>query len=273
MRARHRTEPAPHPVTPALYPSTVTHVRTLPTPYTLGHRTFLWLVDLDRLPVLPHPLRPFARFDGRDHFAGRDRTIRAGLERFLGAHGVDLAGGRVLMLGNARALGHVFNPLTLYWCYGFDAQLRCVVAEVHNTYGERHAYLLPADSAESGEPAAPAHGSGSDSGARQDFTVDKEFYVSPFFAVDGTYRMRLPVPGEHLSLTVHLHQDGARPFTATVRGERRAATGRELARLLLRRPAPSLAVAAAIRRHGIRLWLHGLSVLPRPSSPRQKGMQ
>ncbi|ATL31534.1 Hypothetical protein KY5_6516 [Streptomyces formicae] len=241
-------------VVPALYPSLVTHVRTRPERYVLTHRTYLWLVDLDRLPVLPRPLRALARFEGRDHFAGRPDGIRAGLERFLAAHGVDLAGGRVLMLANARVLGHVFNPLTLFWCYGPGGEPCRVVAEVHNTYGERHAYLLEPDGAGRAE-------------------VAKEFYVSPFFPVDGAYRMRLPVPDERLRIAVELTRDGDSVFTATVRGERRPATARNLLRALARHPWPTLAVSAAIRRHGIRLWLRGLPVQDRPDHRVQKGMQ
>ncbi|MBC9719262.1 DUF1365 domain-containing protein [Streptomyces sp. TRM66268-LWL] len=244
----------------ALYPSVITHVRTEPRRYTLKHRTYLWLVDLDRLPVLPRPLRPLARFDGRDHFAGRAGSIRAGLETFLAAEGVDLAGGQVLMLGHARVLGHVFNPLTLFWCYGPNGELRCVVAEVHNTYGERHSYLLHPDGDTGAGPTA-------------EYGVAKEFYVSPFFPVDGDYRMRLPAPDQHLRVTVHLERAGARPFTATVRGERIPVTYRTLLSALARHPWPTLAVSAAIRRHGIRLWLRGLPVQPRPPHTPQRGMQ
>ncbi len=256
---------APWPEAPALYPALVTHVRTRPTRYALGHRTYLWLVDLDRLPVLPRPLRSLARFEGRDHFSGRDTTIRAGLRRFLAANGMEFPDGRVLMLANARVLGHVFNPLTLYWCYTPAGRLRCVVAEVHNTYGERHCYLLRP------QPVRDADSGHDDPG--ETYEAAKEFYVSPFFPVTGSYRMRLPVPREHLRLTVHLAQEGARPFTATVRGERRPATVATLARLLLHHPWSTLAVTVAIRRHGIRLWLRGLRPVPRPSHPRQKGMQ
>ncbi|WP_327352731.1 DUF1365 domain-containing protein [Streptomyces sp. NBC_01304] len=244
----------------ALYPSVITHVRTEPRRYALKHRTYLWLVDLDRLPLLPRPLRPLARFDGRDHFAGRAGSIRAGLETFLAARGVDLAGGQVLMLGHARVLGHVFNPLTLFWCYGPDGELRCVVAEVHNTYGERHSYLLHPDGDTGVGPSA-------------EYRVAKEFYVSPFFPVDGDYRMRLPAPDQHLRVTVHLERAGARPFTATVRGERVPVTYRTLLCALARHPWPTLAVSAAIRRHGIRLWLRGLPVQPRSPHTPQRGMQ
>lgn len=231
---------------PGLYPCEIGHVRTGPIRHTLRHRTYMWLVDLDHLPVLPRPLRPLAGFRARDHFTGDAPSLRARLEGFLATHGVDLAGGRVLMLTHARVLGYVFNPLTLYWCHGPDGAPRCVVAEVHNTYGERHAYLLHPDE------AGVAH-------------VDKDFYVSPFFPVDGAYRMRLPLPGDRLDLTVRLDRPGARPFTATVRGTRREATAATLLRLALRHPLSTLAVSAGIRRHGVRLYLRGLPVQPRPS--------
>ncbi|MGH4031534.1 DUF1365 domain-containing protein [Actinomycetota bacterium Odt1-20B] len=231
---------------PALYRCTIRHVRTVPVRHALRHRTYMWLIDPDHPPQLPRGLRVLARFDARDHFTGGQPSLRARLDAFLAGEGVDLDGGPVVMLTHARVFGYVFNPLTLYWCHGGDGRLRCVVAEVHNTYGERHAYLLGPDGA--GRACA-----------------DKEFYVSPFFPVDGRYRMRLPRPGERLDLTVQLERDGGRPFTATVRGSRREVTAGVLLRLALRHPCATLAVSAAIRLHGIRLALRGLPVQPRPA--------
>ncbi|MFJ9121872.1 DUF1365 domain-containing protein [Streptomyces sp. NPDC102394] len=244
------TADTPEDAVPALYSCTIAHVRTAPRRYALRHRTYLWLIDPDRPPRLPRPLRVLARFDPRDHFTGDAPSIRAGLDAFLAGHGIGLDGGRVLMLTHARVFGHVFNPLTLYWCHGPAGDLRCVVAEVHNTYGGRHCYLLRPDATGSARTA-------------------KEFYVSPFFPVDGAYRMRLPRPGPRLDLTVHLDREGGRAFTATVRGSRRAATVRTLLRLALRHPWSTLAVTAAIRAHGIRLYLRGLPVQPRPRHHRE----
>jgi uncharacterized protein len=238
----------------ALYDCLVTHVRSSPLHHTVRHRTYMWLADIDRLPRLPRLLRPLARFESRDHFGGGTPTIRAGLERFLDSRDVEGPTGQVLMLTNARVLGHVFNPLTLYWCHRADGSLDCVVAEVHNTYGERHCYLLHTD----------------DAGVA---TTAKGFYVSPFFPVDGEYRMRLPEPGETLSLSVRLDRDGGRPFTATVRGRRRPATTGGLLRAALRHPWPTAAVSAAIRFHGIRLYLRGLPVRPRPRHRIQEGLE
>lgn len=237
-----------------LYDARVRHVRTARQRYALDHRTYYWLVDLDALPSLPLPLRPLAGFDARDHFDGRGPTIRVGLERFLAGQGVDPSHGRVLMLTQARVLGYVFNPLTVYWCHDADGALRHVVAEVHNTYGERHAYLLG--------PEAARHA-----------TADKAFYVSPFFPVAGRYRMRLPVPGERLDLTVRLDLDGSPAFTATVKGRARPGTPRALVQAVLRHPLAPLAAALAIRFHGVRLYLRRLPVLPRPCHEPQEGMK
>ncbi|MEU0131286.1 MULTISPECIES: DUF1365 domain-containing protein [unclassified Streptomyces] len=238
----------------ALYPCTITHVRTAPRKYGLRHRTYLWLIDPDRPPRLPALLRPLAGFDARDHFGGTAPTVRAGLERFLRARGVDLGDGSVTMLTQARVFGHVFNPLTVYWCHRPDGTPLCVVAEVHNTYGERHCYLLDPDAADRAVTA-------------------KDFYVSPFFPVDGHYRMRLPEPDLRLSLTVHLEREDARPFTATVLGTRRPGTPAQLLRLFLRHPFSTLVVSVAIRLHGIRLFLRRLPVQPRPRHRTQEGMQ
>ncbi|MFF3213345.1 DUF1365 domain-containing protein [Streptomyces sp. NPDC002886] len=265
----------PRPAEPCLYLADIRHVRSGGSRYRLRHRTYLWLVDLDRLPRLPRPLRSLARFEARDHFGGGAPSIRAGLDAFLAARGAGLPpGSRVSMLAHARVFGHVFNPLTVYWCRGPDGSLRQVVAEVHNTYGERHCYLLPPETAGCGRGARGDRGDHGDRGDLEVSPVPKEFYVSPFLAVEGAYRMQLPEPGEHLALTVRLAggTDGAR-LTATVRGERRPAGARGLLRAALRRPWSTAAVSVGIRFHGVRLWLRGQPVRPRPVHVPQEGLK
>ncbi|OZM81217.1 DUF1365 domain-containing protein [Pseudonocardia sp. MH-G8] len=237
-----------------LYDVEVRHVRRQRMSRAFSHRAYYWLVDLDALPRPPRWLRPFAGFESRDHLGDPGRSIRENLDSWLAGQGVDLRGGRVLMLANARVLGHVFNPITVYWCHDAAGVLACVVAEVHNTYGGRHCYLLHPDDAGRARAA-------------------KDFYVSPFLTVEGEYAMRLPVPGERLALAVTLQQQGAAAFTATVTGARRRATPAALARLLLRHPLVTHRTTVGIRRHGIALWLRGLPVVPRPVHIPQEGVQ
>lgn len=240
-------------MTAALYDATVAHVRRADPPHAFAHRVYLWLVDLDAPPRLPWWLRPFARFDRRDHFAADDpRGIREKLDAWLAGRGVDLRGGEVVMLAAARVLGYAFNPISVYWCHDPEGRLACVVAEVHNTYGGRHAYLLRPDAAGHARAA-------------------KEFYVSPFQEMDGEYRMHLPPPGALLALTVALHRAGSTPLVATLRGVRRPVNPRWLARLVLARPLLPQRVTALIRRHGVALWLRKATVVPR--TPQNAGGQ
>ena len=184
----------------------------------------------------------------------RRATSRRNVERFLIKRGVDLGvGGRIVMLANARVFGHVFDPLTVFWCFGVDRGLRCVVAEVHNTYGERHAYLL-----------TPAPDGKVD--------VDKQFYVSPYNDVTGDYAMHFTLTDHHVGVTIALRRSGHTVFDASFTGTPAPATTATIAGFALRRPLMTLRVAALIRLHGIRLWLRGLPVVERPRHVRQEGV-
>lgn len=237
---------------PALYPCTVTHTRFERARRTFRYRIHLWLVDVDELPVLPRLARPLARFRTRDHAGDPDRSIRANLEAWLEAQGVQLGGGKVYLLTAAAVFGYVFNPISVYWCHDADGVPVCVVAEVHNTYGGRHRYLLRPDESDRAE-------------------VDKQFYVSPFFTVDGRYEMSVPPPGKRLRIAVRLDRPDTTggtaehtAFSAGLVGRRRAATTGRLVLLVARQIWPTFRVAALIRYQGIKLWLRGLPVTPRP---------
>jgi DUF1365 family protein len=230
-------------VTPCIYEAQIRHVRLDPIRNAFRYRSYYWLVDIDEMPRPRWPLRALAGFDARDHFNDPDRPIRENLDRLLAAEGIECDGGRVLMLAHARVLGYVFNPLSVFWCHDASGRLVATVAEVHNTYGGRHSYVLT--------PTADGV-----------LRVDKEFYVSPFYDVDGSYRMRLPLPDDRLALTISLQHDGARPFVATLRGSRRPATASGLIRAALRHPASTLVGALLIRFQGIRLYMRGLPVVP-----------
>ena len=180
-------------MTAAIYRTSIRHVRRDPLENAFTYRSYSWFVDLDALPLLPWWLRPLAGFHAKDHLGDPAASIRENVDRFLAVNGAKPDGGKVTMLANARVLGQVFNPISLFWCHGADGALHAVIAEVHNTYGERHCYLLHPD--EAGR-------------AR----TDKDFYVSPFNEVDGSYLMNLPEPDGNLAVAVVLERAGRKPF-------------------------------------------------------------
>ncbi len=231
----------------ALYPGKIIHTRKGPVSRTFSYGSYFWLVDLDELPSLPTLLRPLASFQVRDHLGAADAPgIKANVEKHLRSHGIELAGGRVRMLANARTFGYVFNPLSVFWCYHADGQIAAVLAEVHNTYSERHVYLLRPD-------------------ARGRAEVGKEFYVSPFLPMTGDYLMRLPEPGESLAISVTLLVDSAPMLVAGVRGERRPVSYRRLLAYALRYPFGSIRVSLLIRWQALWLLARRVPLIPRPA--------
>ena len=219
----------------ARYRTTVHHVRRSPIKHAFSYRSSWWLVDLDDLPRLP---RWLASFESRDHVGDAALSLRENLDRLLSSEGI--RADRILMASSARSLGHVFNPISVYWCFVGD-QVVATVAEVHNTYGGRHAYVLRTDA--DGRALA-----------------DKELYVSPFHEVAGSYQLRLPVPGQELSVDITYTRPDGLPFVATVRGTRceGALVPQALASL-----SSTRLVALRIRVQGIRLYLRRLPVVPR----------
>lgn len=234
--------------TPARYDVWIRHQRRDPVAYGFDQRASSWLIDLDAVPRLPRGLGWLCRFSVADHRlcdGPPAPSLRAEVDRFLAGHGIARPAA-VRMLANPRVLGYVFNPLTVFYCYDQAGVPRHAVAEVRNTYGGRHSYLLEPDQA--GRAG-----------------VDKQFYVSPFYPVDGRYEMRLPEPGAELSVAVTLHREHDRPFSAVLTGRR---VGDRPASLwaALRTPLATRAVMYGIRRHGIALYIKGLRPFPRTTT-------
>lgn len=239
-------------VSAALYRTRITHLRRTPVHHYFEHRSYSWFLDLDAMPRLPRWLRPFARFDADDHFwEAPDDTLRGRVDAFLASKGIHLPGGRVTALMQARVLGYAFNPLSLYWCHDAQGTLRHVIAEVHNTYGERHAYLLPPSQE---RPAM----------------VDKELYVSPFNDVDGHYLVQAPEPDETLDVRISLHRENQAAFVATLRGTRKPAGVRNIVALQILTPLAPLSNAFSARVQGTLLLLRRVPVVPRRSADREK---
>lgn len=225
--------------TPALYRTTISHTRREPFERSFTHRSHTWLVDVDELP--DHRPLAFARgtFEARDHLGSPDRTLRQNLEAFLATEGVTLdPAGRILLATQPRAFGYCFNPISVWWCLDHLGRLEATVVEVHNTYGDRHAYLVDPD--EQGRAS-----------------TDKAMYVSPFHGTDGHYELAVPLPGDRMHVAVTLHAEGTR-FSASLAGHRTD-------RGTVRSTTAAVRGSALIRMHGIWLWLRRLPIRPRPT--------
>jgi DUF1365 family protein len=246
----------------AIYVGEVTHRRFAPKRHFLRYRIFQLVLDLDDLAGLDRRLRLFGfnRFGvfgvrDRDHGLGEGGTIRGFVEGVLAEAGVDLGGGRIMMQTMPRVLGFVFNPITLFYCHARDGRLAAMVYEVHNTFGQRHAYVATCGQAR-GAVIAQA--------------CAKAFHVSPFMGMEMTYAFRVRAPADTVATIIRGADlaTGEPMIHASFAGTRRDLTDGQLARLLVTFPFMTLGVVAAIHFEALKLSLKGLRLLPAPPTPK-----
>jgi DUF1365 family protein len=240
-----------------LYAGRLRHERTAPRRNAFAYPVFSFLLDLDEIDelvaagVFAHNRRAIAELRDGDHLGG-GAGMRAGVEAFCAAHGLDVRGGRIEVLTQLRLFGYVFNPVSFYWCRDDQDALRCVVAEVHNTFGERHPYLL--------RPEGPAGPDG-----RVRMSCEKAFHVSPFMDVSGTYRFELDErPGELASVRIDEERDGTRFFQAVLAARRVPLDRRSLLGMLARRPLMTFQVTAWIHLQALVLAAKGVQFHHKP---------
>lgn len=242
-------------MTSALYSGAVTHRRLKPRRHFLRYRVMQGLFDLDELPVLDRRLRMFGHnraapfsFHDRDHGDGSG-SLRTWAERQLGAAGLPGPWGEIRILCMPRLMGYVFNPLSVYFCHDAAGQLRGMIYEVNNTFGGRHAYVLPAE--EDGSVVRQA--------------CPKTFYVSPFLPMDLTYQFRIAPPARSVVVDVAACDCDGPVLAARFSGEARPLTDRALFGALLSFPAMTLKVIAGIHWEALKLLLAGLRFSPGPT--------
>ena len=248
----------------ALYEGTLLHVRTTPARNVFRYPVCFYALDLDELPELDRRLRLFGynrrnvvTFRDDDHLGLADRPVKENLLAYLGRSGIELAGGRIVLVTNLRLLGYVFNPVSYFYCYGADGALAAIVAEVGNTFGERHPYLLTSENQVQ-------------NGSRRVYEHAKRMHVSPFFGMDQTYRFSFTEPGEQIHAGVGIIENGARPFWAELTGRRRPLTNASLARALTRYPLMSQQVIGLIHWQAVKLAMKRVPLHRKPRFARAR---
>lgn len=220
------------------------HRRLTPRRHGFRYRVFSLLLDLDEVEALARRLWLFrlglVRFKARDHGDGRD--LRAWLDALLAREGI-VADGAKRVLCYPRLFGYVFNPLSVWFCHARDGRLAAIVYEVHNTYGERHTYVLQAGN--------------DDAVVRQQ--AEKAFYVSPFLSMDCTYQFKIKPPGEDVLIAINESEAGKPVLTATFSGARRPLNDATLFAMLLRHPLMTVKIIAAIHVEAVRLMWKGVA--------------
>jgi DUF1365 family protein len=244
----------------AIYVGSVMHRRLQPRVHRFRYRAFWLFLDLDELDSLGKRLRWFSHnrpnvfsLHDKDHGDGSSTPLRAQIEDKLRQARIDISGGSIQLLCMPRTLGYCFNPLSVYFCSRADGSPAALVYQVHNTFGERHSYVIP----------VLRH----DGELRQ--SCQKALYVSPFMDMNMRYDFRVSGPGSHLTVGIRVSTSDGPVLNAVLTGKRRLLIDRHLVSAFVSIPAITVKVIAAIHWEALRLWLKGLRLIPRPAPPVQ----
>jgi uncharacterized protein len=241
----------------SLYAGQTVHERRAPFEHRFRYRVAMMMIDLDRLEDADRMSALFSvgrfnlfGFRERDHGPRDGSPLRPWADARLAEAGVQTEGCRIALLCSPRVLGYVFNPISIYFAQGPDGAFRGAIYQVHNTFGDDHAYVARLDG---GQPHR--HG------------ADKAFHVSPFFDVSGRYAFTLREPGERFALSIEKQRADGTDFLATMSLKRRPMTTGALAGLFASQPFFTLKTIAAIHFEALRLWLKGARYHRRPEPP------
>jgi DUF1365 family protein len=191
-------------------------------------------------------------FHDSDHGDGR-QALLPWIEDILNTNGIHDANGEIWLQTFPRVLGYVFNPVSFWFCHRRDGELRAVLCEVSNTFGERHCYLLnrhaPIDNGDS-------------------LTARKVFHVSPFCKVEGHYRFqfgRTPrKTGDDSMARIDYHDDDGPLLLTSITGTSAELNDRGIVRALLRYPLMTVMVITRIHWQAFKLWLKKVPFYSKP---------
>jgi hypothetical protein len=244
-----------NPARPLIGIGEVRHARLRPVRNVFAYPSFFLLLPMRALRTAPAPVLRRNRFawvgfHDRDHGDGRADCL-AWFEALLAEAGVTDADGEIWLHCLPRMLGHAFKPVSFWYAHRADGSLAAILAEVNNTFGERHAYLL------SGPELRWGH----------ELQATKVFHVSPFCRVEGRYRFRFLRTEERTVVRIELDDDAGPLLVTSVSGRLQPLAAASLRQALGRMPLHTLGVVARIHWQALRLWWRGVPVFRKPEPP------
>lgn len=238
------------------------HQRFSPKAHRFLYRIFMFALDLDELEALHRRLRFFS-FNRRNLYSFREgdflpsgeplhnpsqpadpaptpARLKARVVAYLAGRGINLDGGRVLLVTLPRVFGYLFNPVSFYFCYDRAGSPVAALAEVTNTFKEMKPFVLGPETRQ---------------GAAFALRTPKYFYVSPFTDMDVAFDFTLRPPGEKLSVQIDDYAAGQRTLTSTLTGTRQPLTDGALAWFTFKYPFLTLRIIGLIHWNALKLYL------------------
>ena len=243
-----------------IYVGQVNHHRYIPHEHAFSYNMFMMYLDLDELPglfdgFLLWSARRFniASFKRHDHLGDPSRSLKQSVFKLVEQQTAIRLDGPVRLLTHLRYFGYGFNPVSFYYCFDNEGRnIRVIVAEVNNTpWGEQYCYVLPVDVNEQ-------------STGTFNFSLDKQFHVSPFNPMNQEYNWNFSHPGDQLGVHMENWQHQQKVFDASLTMKAREISSASLARALLHFPLMTAKVTFSIYFQALKLLIKRTPIYTHP---------
>lgn len=232
----------------------VMHGRLFPKRNSFTYGIYYLVFPLSRITSLPLAYNRFAplSFYDHDHGACDGSNLEDWARGILSDYGLKDADGEITLICMPRVLGYVFNPVSFWFCHDKEGNLRAVLCEVHNTFGERHTYLC-------------AHGDHRPIGPDDALTGKKMFHVSPLLKREGRYKFRFNTGDDKLGVWIDFfNSEGEKQLVTSLTGKLEPMNAANLHKAFWRYPLVTLKAITLIHWQALKLLAKGIKYISRP---------
>lgn len=246
-----------------IYEGLLTHARTKPVKHSFSFPIYTFVLDLDELDFLDKKVRFFGYNRGSvfslydsDYLGEGEASIKEKLSKWLRKFGYSKSYSNVKMITTLRVFKHTFNPVIFYYCFDDQEEIVYHIAEVHNTFGEGHLYILE---------------DGGKSKVGTEYLVPKEFHVSPFNKVEGDYNFHFSKLGNKMDVRINVSKNKKNFFYARLSGESQEISRYKLIKLIMRYPVRTLLIIPKILAEAAKLYyVKNLEIIDKPDPSSDK---
>lgn len=247
-------------ITPSMLFGTVMHKRLLPKINAFQYGIYYMAFPLSKIDTLPMARNRFSllSFYDRDHGERNGRSLEKWARNILSEYQITDADGEIVLVCMPRVLGYVFNPVSFWLCYDKNQNIRAILCEVRNTFGERHTYLC-------------AHDDGRPIEGNETLTGQKVFHVSPFLKREGHYTFRFDIQETKMGVWIDFYNDdGNKQLITSLIGTLKNMTSSTLNYAFWRYPLVTLKAIFLIHWQALKLVAKGIKYIPKPQQEKDK---
>lgn len=247
-------------IEPQVFFGKVMHGRLFPKLNQFTYGIYYLSLPLSKMQTVPIPYNRFGllSFYDKDHGHCDGSSLEAWATEILNQYGIKEADGDITLICMPRILGYVFNPVSFWLCHDKSNQLRAVLCEVHNTFGERHTYLCAHDDHRPITQSDVLEG-------------EKVFHVSPLLKREGHYSFRFDSSKNNFGAWIDFYDvQGKRQLVTTLSGGLKPMTAQTLRKAFWSYPLVTFKATALIHWQALKLLSRGIKYISKPSQNAEK---